>query len=130
MFKKVLSIFQPFINFFNPNVDGIIGQIGKRMFIDAIEKYKGIRRTILIIVVYLNVHAFFTTVNFMWEHGHVDPNWTNIFLALIGLLTVFITFYTTSRTKEHIVEEQCHIEERKHIEEKSLMDKAQDLLNK
>ena len=65
-----------------------------------VEKYKGIRRTLLAIVVWINIHIFLVTVD-MYRMDHViDMQWV-IFAGLwTAMLATFVGFYTMSRTRE------------------------------
>ena len=72
----------------------------KNIFIDFVEKYKGVRRTILLIVLWINIHIFFVTIEMYRKVNTVDTQWIIYAGYWTAILGTFISFYTTSRTKE------------------------------
>lgn len=65
-----------------------------------VEKYKGIRRTLLAIVVWINIHIFFVTVEMYRTHAEIDVQWIVFAGYWTAILGTFISFYTLARTKE------------------------------
>jgi len=70
------------------------------VLIDSIEKYKLIRRLILFFILYLCFDIHKVTVFMYKTTGKVDMQWVIYATAYTAMLTLFITFYTTSRVKE------------------------------
>lgn len=70
------------------------------IFISFIEKYKGIRRIILLIVLWINIHIFFVTKSMYKSCEFVDTNWVIYAGYWSAILGTFIAFYTMSRVKE------------------------------
>jgi len=65
-----------------------------------IERYKGIRRIILAIVLWINIHIFLVTTNMYIKYGTVDVQWIIYAGYWTAILGTFIGFYTMSRIKE------------------------------
>jgi len=74
--------------------------ITKDVFINFIEKYKGVRRTILVIVLWINIHIFFVTVEMYRRCESVDVQWVIFAGYWTAILGTFIAFYTMSRVRE------------------------------
>lgn len=72
----------------------------KNIIIDFVEKYKGIRRTILVIVLWINIHIFFVTIEMYRRVNSVDTQWVVYAGYWTAILGTFIGFYTTSRVRE------------------------------
>lgn len=72
----------------------------KNALIDFVEKYKGIRRTILLIVLWINIHIFFVTIEMYRKVNTVDTQWIIYAGYWTAILGTFIGFYTVSRVKE------------------------------
>ena len=72
----------------------------KNTSIDFVEKYKGVRRTILLIVLWINIHIFFVTIEMYRKVNTVDTQWVIYAGYWTAILATFIGFYTISRTKE------------------------------
>lgn len=64
------------------------------------EKYKGIRRIILIVVMYVNLRIFFTTTEMYKLTGGIDTQWVIYAGYWTAILGTFISFYTLARTRE------------------------------
>ena len=71
-------------------------------FINFVEKYKGVRRIILTIILYLNIHAFYITCYMYVKTQTLDSNWIIYTGYWVGLLATMISFYTLARNKEFI----------------------------
>lgn len=65
-----------------------------------VEKYKGVRRTLLAIVVWINIHIFFVTIEMYRAYQEVDIQWVIFAGYWTAILATFIGFYTMSRTRE------------------------------
>lgn len=74
--------------------------ITKDAFIAFTEKYKGVRRTILAIVLWINIHIFFVTIEMYRRTTTVDTQWVIFAGYWTAILGTFIAFYTLSRVKE------------------------------
>ena len=72
----------------------------KNTSIDFVEKYKGVRRTILLIVLWINIHIFFVTIEMYRKVNSVDTQWVIYAGYWTAILGTFIGFYTVSRVKE------------------------------
>lgn len=72
----------------------------KNILIDFVEKYKGIRRTLLAIILGVNIYILFVTVEMYRKVNSVDVQWVIYAGYWTAILGTFISFYTTSRTKE------------------------------
>ncbi len=72
----------------------------KNILIDFVEKYKGIRRTILAIVLSVNIYILFVTVEMYRKVNSVDVQWVIYAGYWTAILGTFIGFYTSSRIKE------------------------------
>jgi len=70
------------------------------ILVDSIEKYKLIRRIILFFIMYLCYDIHKLTTLMYKETGQVDMQWVIYATTYTAMLTLFITFYTTSRVKE------------------------------
>lgn len=64
------------------------------------EKYKGVRRIILVVVMYVNLKIFWTTTAMYKLTGGVDTQWVIYAGYWTAILGTFISFYTLSRTRE------------------------------
>lgn len=78
---------------------GVI-QISKDTLIAFIEKYKGIRRLILVIVLWINIRIFLVTVYMYKLYGSVDTQWVIFAGYWSAILGSFVAFYTMARTGE------------------------------
>jgi len=65
-----------------------------------VEKYKGVRRTLLAIVLWINIHIFFVTIEMYRAYQEVDIQWVIFAGYWTAILATFIGFYTMSRTRE------------------------------
>jgi len=74
--------------------------IAKNILIDFVEKYKGVRRTILAVVLWVNIHIFFVTIEMYRKVNFVDVQWVIYAGYWTAILGTFIGFYTTTRTRE------------------------------
>lgn len=72
----------------------------KNILIDFVEKYKGIRRTILAIVLGINIYILFVTVEMYRKVNSVDVQWVIYAGYWTAILGTLIGFYTSSRIKE------------------------------
>lgn len=72
----------------------------KNILIDFVEKYKGIRRILLAIILGVNIYILFVTVEMYRKVNSVDVQWVIYAGYWTAILGTFISFYTTSRTKE------------------------------
>jgi len=72
----------------------------KNALIDFVEKYKGVRRIILTVVLWINIHIFFVTIEMYRKVNTVDTQWIIYAGYWTAILGTFIGFYTTSRVKE------------------------------
>lgn len=79
---------------------GKVAVISKDAFVNFIEKYKGIRRIILVIVLWINIHIFFVTSKMYQLHNQIDTQWIIYAGYWTAILGTFIGFYTVSRVKE------------------------------
>lgn len=79
---------------------GKAATFSKDVFINFIEKYKGIRRIILVIVLWINIHIFLVTSKMYQTLGQVDTQWIIYAGYWTAILGTFIGFYTVSRVKE------------------------------
>lgn len=72
------------------------------ILIDSLEKYKLIRRLILVFILYLCYDIHKLTTLMYKETGQVDMQWVIYATAyiLLCILTLFITFLTTNRGQE------------------------------
>ena len=77
-----------------------IFQISKEALIDTIEKYKGIRRLILAIVLWINIRIFLVTVYMYKLYGSIDTQWVIFAGYWSAILGTFVAFYTMARTSE------------------------------
>lgn len=69
-------------------------------FLTFLEKYKGARRIILVVVIYINMHAFWVSQKLILMGIPLDPEWNYYQLGWLGLLGTFLAFYTMSRVNE------------------------------
>lgn len=94
------SMFSKKRSTFYPSSKQSITTVTKNVFIDFIEKYKGVRRTILAIVLWINIHIFFVTIEMYRKTELVDVQWVIFAGYWTAILGMFIAFYTMSRVKE------------------------------
>lgn len=99
--KKLGSIFSSIFNKnkidYCPEEKSILSQEAITAFF---EKYKGARRVILIIVLWINIHIFLITAKMYQSQSCVDVQWTIFAGYWATILGTFIGFYTMSRAKE------------------------------
>ncbi len=91
------------IGWLNPVTEGGLNtglKTSSNLIYNLIEKYKLIRRLLLLICLWLTIDILNYGKNLGLIHGDIPSNVTSIVLAFIGLLTIFVSFYTMSRTKE------------------------------
>lgn len=88
-------------NIFNTILKKVLPKIGKssRAFI---EDYKGVRRIILLIVLWINIHIFFITVSMYRSTLCLDQQWVIFAGYWVGIFGTFAAFYTSGRTKEQV----------------------------
>lgn len=86
----------------------------KNTSIDFVEKYKGVRRTILLIVLWINIHIFFVTIEMYRKVNSVDTQWVIFAGYWTGIFGTFAAFYTNGRTKEQVAK----INKIKNVDEK------------
>lgn len=84
----------------NPNKNIIT--ITKTTLINYIEEYKGVRRLILLIVLWINIHIFFVTVNMYKLTLQLDQQWVIFAGYWAGIFATIVAFYTSGRTKEQV----------------------------
>jgi len=84
----------------NPNKNIIT--ITKTALINYIEEYKGVRRLILLIVLWINIHIFFVTVNMYKLTLQLDQQWVIFAGYWTGIFATIVAFYTSGRTKEQV----------------------------
>jgi len=77
-----------------------ITQISKDALIAFIEKYKGVRRIILVVVMWINIHIFLFTMHMYKSNGTVDTQWVIFAGYWAAILATFVGFYTMSRARE------------------------------
>ena len=94
-----IVIIKKFINGTKKSLANISKKSGT-ILVDSIEKYKLIRRIILFFIMYLCYDIHKLTTLMYKETGQVDMQWVIYATAYTAMLTLFITFYTTSRVKE------------------------------
>jgi len=102
--QKIINFFSKIFankqdNYYTPPKKSITTST-KNALIDFVEKYKGIRRTILLIVLWININIFFVTIEMYRKVNTVDTQWVIYAGYWTAILGTFISFYTTSRTKE------------------------------
>lgn len=82
------------------NNNKIIDSIYKTKKPTFINKFSSIRRLLLLAILYFN-YKIWNTTNIMYTTtGKVDMQWVIYATAWTAMLTIYISFYTTSRTKE------------------------------
>ena len=88
-------------NIFNTILKKVLPKIDKstRTFI---EDYKGVRRIILLIVLWINIHIFFITVSMYRSTLCLDQQWVIFAGYWAGIFGTFAAFYTSGRTKEQV----------------------------
>jgi hypothetical protein len=77
-----------------------IVKISGNNFLTFLEQYKGARRIILVVVLYINIHAFWVSQKLILMGIPINPEWNLYQLSWLGLLGVFLGFYTMSRVSE------------------------------
>jgi hypothetical protein len=77
-----------------------ITQISKDALIAFVEKYKGVRRIILVVVMWINIHIFLFTMHMYKSNGTVDTQWVIFAGYWAAILATFVGFYTMSRARE------------------------------
>lgn len=123
LIKTIFSILTKYgaktVDWLNPSTQGGINtgiKTSSNLIYTLIEKYKLIRRILLLICLWLTIDILNYGKNLGLIHGDIPSNVTSIVLAFIGLLTIFVSFYTMSRTKEansHLTEYTSPKEENK-----------------
>lgn len=98
-FMSKIVIIKKFINGTKKSLANISKKSGT-ILIDSLEKYKLIRRLILVFILYLCYDIHKLTTLMYKETGQVDMQWVIYATTYTAMLTLFITFYTTSRVKE------------------------------
>lgn len=98
-FISKIVIIKKFVDGTRKNLANISKKSGT-VLIESIEKYKLIRRLILLFIMYLCYDIHRVTTLMYKETGQVDMQWVIYATAYTAMLTLFITFYTTSRVKE------------------------------
>ena len=91
----------------------IIPKIGKHAQ-SFIEDHKGIRRIILLIILWINVHIFIISVNMYKSTLGLDQQWVIFAGYWAGIFATIVGFYTSGRTKEQVAK----INKIKEIDEK------------
>jgi len=69
----------------------------KNIFINYIEEHKGVRRIILFVILWINVHIFLVSVNMYKTNLFLDQQWVIFAGYWVGILTTIVAFYTTGR---------------------------------
>lgn len=123
LIKTIFSILTKYgaktVGWLNPSTEGGLNtgiKASSNLIYTLIEKYKLIRRILLLICLWLTIDILNYGKNLGLIHGDIPSNVTSIVLAFIGLLTIFVSFYTMSRTKEansHLTEYTSPKEENK-----------------
>lgn len=105
--KSITNIFTGMFNrrsysggYYNDYQSPGIFQVSKEALIAFVEKYKGVRRIILTIVLWINVHIFLVTTYMYKLHGKIDVQWVIFAGYWAGILGTFVAFYTMSRVRE------------------------------
>lgn len=98
-FMSKIVIIKKFVDGTRKNLANISKKSGI-VLIESIEKYKLIRRFILFFIMYLCYDIHRVTTKMYTSTGQVDMQWVIYATAYTAMLTLFITFYTTSRVKE------------------------------
>lgn len=98
-FISKIVIIKKFVDGTRKNLANISKKSGT-VLIESIEKYKLIRRLILLFIMYLCYDIHRVTIKMYTNTGQVDMQWVIYATAYTAMLTLFITFYTTSRVKE------------------------------
>ncbi|MDK2827184.1 MAG: hypothetical protein PWQ44_2364 [Methanolobus sp.] len=93
----------------------IVPKIGKHTQ-SFIEDHKGIRRIILLIVLWINVHIFIISVNMYKSTLGLDQQWVIFAGYWAGIFATIVGFYTSGRTKEQVAK----INKIKEIDEKTV----------
>lgn len=93
----------------------IVPKIGKHTQ-SFIEDHKGIRRIILLIVLWINVHIFIISVNMYKSTLGLDQQWVIFAGYWAGIFATIVGFYTSGRTKERVAK----INKIKEIDEKTV----------
>ena len=88
----------------------------KNALINYIEEYKGVRRLILLIVLWINIHIFFVTVNMYKLTLQLDQQWVIFAGYWAGIFATIVAFYTSGRTKEQVTK----INKMQNIDEKQV----------
>ena len=73
-----------------------------------VEKYKFIRRLLLVFILWITVDMMRFGKQLGLLKGDIPDNVTNIIITLIGLIAIFVSFYTVARMRES--EKPSHIE--------------------
>ena len=76
--------------------------ITKTALVNYTEEYKGVRRLILLIVLWINIHIFFVTVNMYKLTLQLDQQWVIFAGYWAGIFATIVAFYTSGRTKEQV----------------------------
>jgi len=90
--------------------------ITKTALVNYIEEYKGVRRLILLIVLWINIHIFFVTVNMYKLTLQLDQQWVIFAGYWAGIFATIVAFYTSGRTKEQVTK----INKMQNIDEKQV----------
>lgn len=102
--KKFVSSTAQYLNNYSKKIGAVA--------INSVEKYKLIRRLILAFIMYLCYDIHQLTKTMYTETGQVDMQWVIYATAYTAMLTLFITFYTTSRVKEIDNENKRNLQEK------------------
>ncbi len=86
-------------NYYTPPKESITTTT-KNVLINFVEKYKGVRRTILAVVLGINIYILYVTAEVYREVNFIDTQWVIYAGYWTAILGTLIGFYTTSRTKE------------------------------
>lgn len=103
--NKMQKIGKFFGDLFNKNKVDCYGDqntsiLSQEAMIALFEKYKGVRRIILVIVLWINISIFFTTTRMYKTQTTVDTQWVIFAGYWATILGTFIGFYTMARGKE------------------------------
>ena len=74
----------------------------KNIFINYIEEHKGVRRIILFVILWINVHIFLVSVNMYKTNLFLDQQWVIFAGYWAGIFATIVAFYTSGRTKEQV----------------------------
>ncbi len=114
--QKIVSLFSGISLNKKDNYYSLPTTLIKNTFIDFVEKYKGVRRTILLIVLWINIHIFFVTIEMYRKVNTVDTQWVIYAGYWTGIFATIVAFYTSGRTKEQVAK----INKMQNIDEKQV----------